>query len=96
MQQVFARIELAILLAVACIAPYAPSQDPAPEPDGAESRPELKLDREDPLGDLSVRMQVITKHLYFGETGKTVQPKEVDAIEQLDALIAVLKKKSGS
>jgi hypothetical protein len=93
MQQVLARAGVTLALILASFVGQAPGQTPAAAP---ESRPALDLDPADPLGDLATRMQVITKRLVDGETGDTVQPKELNAVQQLDALIAVLKKKSGS
>jgi hypothetical protein len=93
MQQVLARAGVTLALVLAAVVGQAPGQTPG---DAPESRPVLNLDPDDPLGDLATRMQVITKRLSDGETGDTVQPKELDAVQQLDALIAVLKKKSGS
>jgi hypothetical protein len=66
------------------------------DPESRPAPPPLDLDKADPLDDLSHRMDGITSQLEAGQSGPKVQGNQSDVIGQLDALIAALKKKSGS
>jgi len=66
-----------------------------------ESRPAIQpparnLDPDDPLNDLSGRMGGIAVQLESGKSDHRVKLNQTDVIDQLDAMIAALKKKSGS
>jgi hypothetical protein len=81
------------VLVLSCArAQEVPESRPAPDPEP----PPLNLDKDDPLNDLSARMDGISLRLRSGESDKPVQASQGDVIDQLDAMIAALKKKSGS
>ena len=76
-----------LMLAALVLAPAAYGQG-EPEKNNA-------LDPGDPLGDLGLRMESITKDLADQKTDKSVQQKQRDVITQLDKLIEQLQKPSG-
>ena len=77
-----------LLVLASCAWGQDPESRPAPHP--------RDLDKAEPLDDLSHRMDGITSQLEAGQSGPKVQGNQSDVIGQLDALIAALKKKSGS
>lgn len=76
-----------LMLAALVLAPAAYGQR---EPEWGKP-----LDPDDPLGDLGLRMESITKDLASLKTDKLVQQKQQDVISQLDKLIEELQKQSG-
>jgi hypothetical protein len=85
-----ARLALLLPLIAWCVVAQTPESRPALAP------PVLDLDPEDPLSDLAGRMGGIANQLESGKSGPVVQLNQSDVIGQLDAMIAALKKKSGS
>ena len=66
------------------------------DPESRPAPPPLDLDKTDPLDDLAHRMDGITSQLEAGQSDPKVQGNQSDVIGQLDAMIAALRKKSGS
>jgi hypothetical protein len=80
-----------LAFAGALAAPAAQDSRPAP---GAGAP--MQLDGNQPLGDLGFRMERIAKLLSQQKTGEVVQASQREALSQIDAMIELLRKKSGS
>ena len=83
--------KLAWLLPLMAVCLFSQTPEPA-----SGLKPSANLDPDDPLNDLSNRMDGIATQLESGKSGAPVQLNQADVIDQLDAMIAALKKKSGS
>ncbi|MBI3820536.1 MAG: hypothetical protein HY286_17735 [Planctomycetes bacterium] len=89
-----------LLVALSPLCPYSvnAAQDPAVQlrQDAARTSPAAGDDTDNPLVGIGHKMEGIVGRVVAKDTGVTVQKDEEDILNQIDAMIEVLKKKTGS